>query len=111
MRQSGLAEAAAVAAAALVLTAALTFPLVLGLDRLGRLNTADGRYAMWNVAWVADTLIVRPSQLFDANIFYPNRHTLAYSEANIGAGVVAIPAWGFTGNPYWPTTRCCSSRS
>lgn len=100
MRQSGLAEAAAVAAAALVLTAALTFPLVLGLDRLGRLNTADGRYAMWNVAWVADTLIVRPSQLFDANIFYPNRHTLAYSEANIGAGVVAIPAWGFTGNPY-----------
>jgi hypothetical protein len=100
MRQSGLAEAAAVAAAALVLTAALTFPLVLGLDRLGRLNTADGRYAMWNVAWVADTLIVRPSSLFDANIFYPNRHTLAYSEANIGAGVVAIPAWGFSGNPY-----------
>ena len=100
MRQSGLAEAAAVAAAAIVLTAALTFPLVLGLDRLGRLNTADGRYAMWNVAWVADTLIVRPSQLFDANIFYPNRHTLAYSEANIGAGVVAIPAWGFSGNPY-----------
>lgn len=100
MRQSGLAEAAAVAAAALVLTAALTFPLVVGLDRLGRLNTADGRYAMWNVAWVADALIAKPSSLFDANIFYPNRHTLAYSEANIGAGVVAIPAWGFSGNPY-----------
>jgi hypothetical protein len=99
MRQSGLAEAAAVAAAALVLTAALTFPLVLGLDRLGRLNTADGMYAIWNVAWVADALIVHPSELYNANIFYPNRQTLAYSEANIGAGVVALPVWGFTGNP------------
>lgn len=100
MRQRGLAEATAVVAAALLLTAALTYPLVPKLDRIGRLNTADGRYAMWNVAWVADTLIVRPSKLFDANIFYPARQALAFSEANIGAGVIAIPAWGFSGNPY-----------
>ncbi len=100
MRQRGLAEATAVVVAALLLTAALTHPLVPKLDRIGRLNTADGRYAMWNVAWVADTLIVRPSKLFDANIFYPARQALAFSEANIGAGVIAIPAWGFSGNPY-----------
>lgn len=100
MRQRGLAEAAAVVAVALLLTAALTYPLVPKLDRIGRVNTADGHYAMWNVAWVADTLIVDPSRLFDANIFYPARRALAFSEANIGAGVVAIPAWGFTGNPF-----------
>ncbi len=100
MRQRGLAEATAVVAAALLLTAALTYPLVPKLDRVGRLNTADGRYAMWNVAWVADALIVHPSRLFDANIFYPARQALAFSEANIGAGVIAIPAWGFSGNPY-----------
>ncbi len=100
MRQRGLAEATAVVAAALILTAALTYPLVPKLDRVGRLNTADGRYAMWNVAWVADALIVHPSKLFDANIFYPARQALAFSEANIGAGVIALPAWGFTGNPY-----------
>ncbi len=100
MRQYGLAEATAVVAAALLLTAALTYPLVPKLDRVGRTNTADGQYAMWNVAWVADTLIVRPSQLFEANIFYPARQALAFSEANIGAGVVALPAWGFSGNPY-----------
>lgn len=93
-------EAAAVVAGALVLTAALTYPLVVKLDRVGRVNTDDGRYALWNVAWVADALIVHPATLFDANIFYPARRALAFSEANIGAGTVAVPAWGLTGNPY-----------
>lgn len=100
MRQGGLAEAAAVAAAAFLLTAALTYPLVPQLDRLGRVNTDDGRLSIWNVAWVADALIVHPRTVFDANIFYPNRNTLAYSEANLGAGLIALPAWGFTANPY-----------
>ena len=100
MRQRGLAEAAVVVTAALILTAALTYPLVARIDRIGRVNTADGFYAMWNVAWVADALIVDPSRLFDANIFYPAKRALAFSEANIGAGAIAVPAWGFTGNPY-----------
>ncbi len=100
MRQRGLTEAAAVVAGALLLTAALTYPLIVKLDRVGRLNTDDGRYALWNVAWVADALIVHPATLFDANIFYPARRALAFSEANIGAGAVAVPAWGLTGNPY-----------
>ena len=100
MRRGGLPEAASIAALALVLTAALTWPLVPKLDRIGRVNTDDGRLSIWNVAWVADALIVHPRTLFDANIFFPARQTLAYSEANIVAGVVAIPAWGFTANPY-----------
>jgi len=100
MRQRGLTEAAAVVAVALLLTAALTYPLIVKLDRVGRLNTDDGRYALWNVAWVADALIVHPTTLFDANIFYPARRALAFSEANIGAGTLAVPAWGLTGNPY-----------
>ena len=100
MRHRGLAEAAAVLTSALLLTAALTYPLIPKIDRIGRVNTGDGQLSIWNVAWVADALIVRPSRLFDANIFYPARLTLAYSEANIGAGVIALPAWGLTGNPY-----------
>jgi hypothetical protein len=100
MRHRGLSEAAAVLAGAFVLTAALTFPLVPKLDRVGRVNTDDGRLSIWNVAWVADALIVHPRRLFDANIFYPDDNTLAYSEANIGAGLLAVPAWGLTGNPY-----------
>ncbi len=93
-------EAAAVVAGAFVLTAALTYPLVPKLDRVGRLNTDDGRWSIWVVAWVAESLIVDPANLYDANIFYPARNTLAYSEANLGAGLLATPAWGLTGNPY-----------
>ncbi|MEP7118751.1 MAG: hypothetical protein ABI880_14275 [Acidobacteriota bacterium] len=100
MHPRGLAEAGAVLVGALLLTTALTFPLVPKLDHVGRLNTDDGRWSIWIVSWVADALIVHPRTLFDANIFYPAKHTLAYSESNIGAGIIAIPAWGLTGNPY-----------
>ena len=100
MRNRALAEAAAVLTGALLLTAALTYPLIPKIDRIGRVNTGDGQLSIWNVAWVADALIVHPRRLFDANIFYPSKRALAFSEANIGAGVVAIPAWGLTGNPY-----------
>lgn len=55
---------------------------------------------MWNVAWVAHALTTNPSSLFDANIFYPHQDTLAYSEANIVAGLVAVPVWALTHNPY-----------
>ena len=64
-------EAAAVLVGAFVLTAALTYPALPKLDRVGRVNTDDGRLSIWNVAWVADALIVNPRGLFDANIFYP----------------------------------------
>ncbi|MCC6990888.1 MAG: hypothetical protein IT181_17915 [Acidobacteria bacterium] len=100
MRNRALAEAAAVLIGALILTAALTYPLLPKIDRIGRVNTDDGRLSIWNVAWVADALIVHPRTLFDANIFYPAKRALAFSEANIGAGVIALPAWGLTGNPY-----------
>jgi hypothetical protein len=100
MRHRGLREAFAVLAGAFVLTVALTWPLVPRIDRVGRVNTDDGRWSLWVVAWVADALIVNPRGLYDANIFYPARNTLAYSEANLGAGLMATPAWAFTGNPF-----------
>jgi hypothetical protein len=100
MRHRGLTEAFAVVAGAFVLTVALTWPLAPRIDRVGRVNTDDGRWSLWVVAWVADALIVNPRGLYDANIFYPHRNTLAYSEANLGAGLMALPAWGLTGNPY-----------
>jgi hypothetical protein len=44
--------------------------------------------AIWNVAWVARTLVTDPLHVFDANIFYPHRQTLSYSESNLGAGIL-----------------------
>lgn len=78
----------------------LTWPLAARLGSAGRIDSGDARHGIWNVAWVAHALTTNPASLFDANIFYPHRGTLAYSEANIVAGVVAAPVWVATKNPY-----------
>ncbi|MCC7416670.1 MAG: hypothetical protein IT176_05960 [Acidobacteria bacterium] len=96
----GWREAALVGAASAAATAALTYPLAFRLGSVGRVDQADGQFSIWNVAWVARTLIADPRHLFDANIFYPHTGTLAYSEANIGAGLVAAPIYWLTRNPY-----------
>ncbi|MCA1586431.1 MAG: hypothetical protein LC791_17220, partial [Acidobacteria bacterium] len=100
MRPRGLAEAMVLVLAGLALTTLLTYPLVVKLDRLGRLNTDDGRWSIWVVSWVAHALTSQPLNLYDANIFYPHRNTLAFSEANIGAGAIGAPVWLITHNPY-----------
>lgn len=86
---------------ALAVTVVMTWPLTPRMGTAGRLDTDDGRFSVWNVAWVARTLVVDPGGLYNANIFYPRKGTLAYSEANVVAGVLAIPAyWASGGNPY-----------
>jgi hypothetical protein len=45
---------------------------------------------MWRMAWVQHQLVADPRHLFDANIFYPLRATLTYSDAMI---VPAIAGW------------------
>jgi hypothetical protein len=86
----------------LVLAAIMTWPLASNLGGLGRTLDvdADGQFAIWNVSWVARTIVADPLRLFDANIFHPHKTTLAYSEANVLAGVVGMPAWWLTGNPW-----------
>ncbi len=93
-------RAAAVCAAALALSIVMTWPLASGFGRLGRTTTMDGLYSIWNISWVAHATISHPAGLLDANIFYPHRHALTFSEANILGGVVASPVWWLTGNPY-----------
>lgn len=93
-------RAAAACAAALAVAIVMTWPLAAGLTRLGKITTMDGLWSIWNVSWVARTIVADPGNLYNANIFYPHRHALAYSEANIGAGLVAAPAWWLTRNPF-----------
>src|SRR5579864_1473832 len=84
------------------LTIGLTYPLAFHLGTvLYRYDTnLDGQFSIWNVAWVARTLVVDPLHVFDANIFYPHTKTLAYSENNLGAGALAIPVYWATRNPF-----------
>lgn len=90
-----------VVAAALLITVVMTWPLAIRGASAGRVDSGDGQFSIWNVSWVARTLVVDPRGLYDANIFYPHRGTLAWSEANIGAGALAVPFyWASGGNPY-----------
>lgn len=82
------------------LTVLLALPLALNLGSVARLDNADAQFLIWNVAWVARTAILDPLHVFDANIFHPHRWTLAYSESNLGAGLLAIPVYWATRNPY-----------
>ena len=90
-----LATATVVAA---LLAIVFTWPLAARLGTAARVDTGDGRYSIWNVAWVAHALTSDDS-VWNANIFYPQRHALAFSEANLVAGVIGVPIWVLTKNP------------
>jgi hypothetical protein len=100
MRSRGAIEGLLVVLAATALAALFTYPVAFQIDRLGRVNTDDGRWSIWVVSWVAHALTSNPGNLYHANIFYPHRYTLAYSEANLGAGIIASPVWVLTHNPH-----------
>src|SRR5215510_11618097 len=93
-------ELAAVVLVSAILAVVFTYPIAFKLGRSGRVDNGDGQLSIWNVAWVARALVLDPLHVFDANIFYPHRWTLAYSEANLGAGLLAMPVYWLTRNPY-----------
>lgn len=82
-----------------VLAVIMTWPMMSGPRQLTRMDTHDGKFSVWNVAWVAHALISDPGNVFNANIFHPQKGTLAYSEANLVAGAMAAPVYALTGNP------------
>jgi hypothetical protein len=57
-----------------------TWPLALNPALLSRNDTADTVLHEWIMAWVAHQVVTSPLHLFDANIFFPERYTLAYSD-------------------------------
>ena len=58
----------------------------------------DGALNVWAVGWVGHALTREPARLFDANIFYPEKLTLAYSEAMLVQGAIAAPVVGAGGS-------------
>jgi len=51
----------------------------------------DVYFNMWRLRWIAHALATAPAHLFDGNIFYPEKDTLAYSDAMLVEGVLAAP--------------------
>ena len=73
-----------------VLTAVMTFPQVLHM-RDGINDVGDPLLNLWALSWVAHQLAIAPGHLFDANIFVPERWTLAYSETLVAPGFAVAP--------------------
>jgi len=74
-----------------VLAVIHTWPLASDLAHLTRHDNRDSMLNEWIIGWVAHELPRNPLHLFDGNVFYPERHTLAYSEPMIVQAVMALP--------------------
>lgn len=76
-----------------------TWPLATNPAHLSRNDNADTILNEWTLAWVNHELTHDPRHLFDANIFYPARYTLAYSEAMFVQSALAAPVLASGGSP------------
>ncbi len=81
------------------LTALLAYPLSLEPGSRALALGNDTRLFVWTLAWDVHALLHDPLGLFDANIFFPARNTLAYSENLFGNVLVAAPVLLASGNP------------
>ncbi|MGD8817237.1 MAG: hypothetical protein PVJ51_08615 [Acidobacteriota bacterium] len=52
---------------------------------------------VWALAWTSDHLLTAPTHLFDANIFFPHAHTLAYTDHFIGESLLVAPLYWLAG--------------
>jgi len=88
--------------AGVFLAIVMTWPLAARIGSQGRTdpNDADGQFSIWNVSWVARTIVVDPLHVFDANIYAPHKRTLAYSEANLLPGALGVLPYWLTRNPW-----------
>jgi hypothetical protein len=80
----------AVALTFVALTVLVTYPQVRGFTTSVPYHS-DPYFSMWRLGWVAHALRTNPSGLFDANIFYPEHNTLAYSDAMLLPGLALAP--------------------
>ncbi|MEP0774245.1 MAG: discoidin domain-containing protein [Acidobacteriota bacterium] len=81
------------------LTLLATWPQVLRLGD-GVKDPGDPVFNSWVLAWNAHKLErLEFADYFDANIFYPHRRTLAYSEHLFPQSLLAAPIIWATGNP------------
>jgi hypothetical protein len=75
-----------------ILTVVLTWPQAASLASIP--DYKDAYFSIWRMAWIAHQLPRDPWHLFDANIFHPLRHTLAFSDAVLLPALIGAPlAW------------------
>ena len=68
-----------------------SWPLASDLGHLSRLDNHDAELDTWIVTWVAHALAASPLHLFEAPIFYPEHHSLAFSEHMLVPSLLGAP--------------------
>jgi hypothetical protein len=80
------------------LTLVLAYPLSLHPASFRFPTGPDGEIGWYLLGWDTHAFLHRPWAIFDANIYYPERLTLAYGENIIGIAFFAAPIVWLTGN-------------
>jgi len=81
---------AAVALLFVALTMWMTWPQVATLNT--RVWDADDPLlSIWRLSWIAHILPISPGDLFNGNIFYPEKRTLAYTDSVLLQGLAGAP--------------------
>jgi len=75
-------------------TLALMHQVASHLGTVARHRQRRWPFSIWNVAWVARTLVVVPVHVFDANIFYPHAGRLPTPKPNLGEGALRCQSTG-----------------
>ena len=81
------------------LAVAVTWPLALHLGDSIPSDVGDPLLNAWILGWDAERLRHGLRGLWDAPIFYPYQHTLAFSEHLLGIAVFVAPISWASGNP------------
>jgi hypothetical protein len=80
------------------LTVLLAYPLSLHPASLRFPTGPDGEIGWYLLGWDTHAFLNRPWAIFDANIYYPERLTLAYGENIIGIALFVAPVVWLTGD-------------
>ena len=88
-RMSPLKPLAAIALLLAVLWALLTWPQAAQMQSVP--DEGDPLLNAWALSWVAHQTPIAPARLAHANIFFPERYTLLYSESLILPGLLLAP--------------------
>lgn len=79
-------------------TALLTYPFIFHLgDRLR--DAGDALLQTWVLSWAAHQLVIDPLTVYEAPIFYPYPHTLAFTDSTLPQSVLTLPIALFSNNP------------
>lgn len=82
-----------------LLAVLFTWPMVLHINDGLLGQHGDPLQQSWIISWGARTTFSHPTQLFQANIYYPSGDSLIYSEHMFTLGLIAAPLYHLSGNP------------